>query len=53
MAQERQSIHIGAPGFRGLNTQDSPVNSDPAFASVAENAVIDAYGRSGDRKGLD
>ena len=53
MAQERQSIHIGAPGFRGLNTQDSPVNSDPAFASVAENAVIDDYGRIGARKGLD
>ena len=41
MAQERQNIYIGAPGFKGLNTQDSPVTQDPAFASIAENAVID------------
>jgi len=52
MAQQLQNIHIGAPGFKGLNTQDSPVNIDPAFASVAENAVVDNYGRIGSRKGI-
>ena len=52
MAQERQNIYIGAPGFKGLNTADSPVTQDPAFASIAENAVIDKFGRVAARKGL-
>lgn len=52
MAQQRQNIYIAAPGFKGLNTADSPVTQDPAFASVAENAVIDRYGRIAARKGL-
>jgi len=52
MAQQRQNIYIGAPGFKGLNTQDSPVTQDPAFASVAENAVIDKFGRIAARKGI-
>ena len=52
MAEQRQNIYIGAPGFKGLNTQDSPVTQDPAFASIAENAVIDKYGRIAARKGL-
>ena len=52
MAEQRQNIYIGAPGFKGLNTQDSPVTQDPAFASIAENAVIDKFGRIAARKGL-
>ena len=52
MAQERQNIYIAAPGFRGLNTADSPVTQDASFASIAENAVIDKYGRVAARKGL-
>ncbi len=52
MAQERQNIYISAPGFKGLNTADSPVTQEPSFASVAENAVIDKYGRIASRKGL-
>jgi len=52
MAQQRQNIYIAAPGFKGLNTQDSPVTQDPAFASVAENAVIDKFGRIAARKGI-
>ena len=52
MAQERQHIYIGAPGFNGLNTQDSPVNQDPSFAAIAENAIIDKFGRIGARKGI-
>ena len=35
MAQQRQNIYIGAPGFRGLNTQDAPVGQDASFASIA------------------
>tara|TARA_R110000787_G_scaffold124604_1_gene235624 strand:+ start:2059 stop:3591 length:1533 start_codon:yes stop_codon:yes gene_type:complete len=52
MAQNREHMYIGAPGFMGLNTQDSPVGMNPAFASVAEHAVIDQFGRIGARKGL-
>lgn len=52
MAQERKSIYVGAPGFRGLNTQDSPVTQDSSFASIAENAIIDKFGRIGAREGL-
>ena len=52
MAQQRQNIYIGAPGFRGLNTQDAPVGQDASFASIAENVVIDSFGRIGARKGI-
>ena len=48
---KQQSIIVGAPGFRGLNTQDSPLSLDPTFAAKAENAVIDKFGRIGARKG--
>lgn len=51
MAQQLQTITIAAPGFYGLNTQDSPVDQQPKFASVAQNCVIDQYGRIGARKG--
>lgn len=51
MAQQLQSITIAAPGFYGLNTQDSPVDQQPRFASTAQNCVIDSYGRIGTRKG--
>lgn len=53
MAQELQNITIAAPGFYGLNTQDSPVDQPPRFASIALNCVIDQYGRVGSRKGYD
>jgi hypothetical protein len=52
MAQERQNITIAAPAFRGLNTQDSPITLDASYASIADNCVIDQYGRIGSRKGL-
>ena len=51
MAQPIQTINIAAPGFAGLNTQDSPVNMPAVFAAVANNCVIDKYGRVGARKG--
>lgn len=53
MAQNRKHIYIAAPGFKGLNTQDSPVAQDATFAAIAENVVIDKFGRIGARKGLD
>lgn len=52
MAQQLQNITIRAPAFKGLNTQDSPIDGDPSFASVADNCVIDKYGRIGSRKGF-
>ena len=51
MAQQLQNITISAPGFFGLNTQDSPIGLDPSFAAVADNCVIDQLGRVGARKG--
>ena len=51
MAQQLQNITVAAPGFAGLNTQDSPIGIDPSFASVADNCVIDQLGRIGARKG--
>ena len=52
MAQQLQNIAIRAPAFKGLNTQDSPLDADPSFAAVADNCVIDKYGRIGARKGF-
>ena len=51
MAKPLQSIVIQAPGFYGLNTQDSPTGLTEQFALSAENCVIDRFGRIGARKG--
>lgn len=51
MAQQIQTFSITAPGFYGLNTQDSSLDLASGFALVATNAVIDKYGRIGARKG--
>ena len=50
MAQQQQNITISAPGFQGLNTEDSPLQQDPGFCVVADNAVVDKFGRIGSRK---
>jgi hypothetical protein len=50
MAQQQQNISISAPGFQGLNTEDSPLQQDPGFALVADNCVIDKFGRVGARE---
>ena len=52
MAQQLQNINIAAPAFKGLNTQDSPLSGDVQYASIADNVVVDKYGRIGARKGL-
>ena len=51
MAQAIQTFSISAPGFYGLNTQDSPLDLAAGFALVATNCIIDQYGRIGSRKG--
>jgi hypothetical protein len=52
MSQPLQSINLVAPGFKGVNTEDSPIAQDPSFADVADNAVIDKRGRIAARKGI-
>ena len=52
MAQSQQNVSLTAPGFAGLNTQDSPLDMDHSFASVANNCVIDRFGRIASRKGF-
>ena len=51
MAQQLQNITVQAPGFAGINSQDSPVSLDQSFAATASNCIIDEYGRIGSRKG--
>ena len=47
MAQRIQTYAITAPGFYGLNTQDSSLDLSSGFALTAVNCVIDKYGRIG------
>lgn len=49
--KELQSISVVAPGFAGINTQDSSVTLPNSFALKATNCVIDRFGRLGARKG--
>ena len=49
--QQLQAYSISAPGFYGLNTQDSSLDLASGFALSANNCIIDQYGRIGARKG--
>ena len=51
MVAKLLTTSISAPGFMGLNTQDSSVSLENGFATVANNCVIDKFGRIGARKG--
>ena len=51
MVAKLLTTSIAAPGFYGLNTQDSVVSLESGFATVATNCVIDKFGRIGARKG--
>jgi hypothetical protein len=51
MAEQLITTSIVAPGFQGLNTQESSVTLESGFATIAENCVIDKFGRIGARKG--
>ena len=53
MAKPLQPLTIAAPGFLGINTEDSPIGLQPSYASVADNCVIDKKGRIAARKGYD
>jgi len=44
-------VTLAAPGFWGLNTQDSPTGLDQRFCLEASNCVIDQSGRIAARKG--
>ena len=50
MAQALQNLVISNPGFEGVNTEDSPLLQDPGFCRVADNAIIDQFGRIGSRE---
>ena len=51
MSEQLLTTTIQAPGFMGLNLQDSSVNLENGYATVATNCVIDKFGRIGARKG--
>ena len=51
MSKPLQTASVSAPGFFGLNTQESGVTLDDGFALQATNVVIDKFGRLGSRKG--
>lgn len=53
MSQQVTPFSISAPGFMGLNLQDSPVDLTANYALVANNCVIDKSGRVAARKGWD
>jgi hypothetical protein len=45
MAQPTNQFTIRGNGFQGLNTEMSPIGSDPSYALLADNCVIDRVGR--------
>jgi hypothetical protein len=51
MAGQLQTSSIAAPGFYGLNLQESSITLSSGFALKAQNCVIDRYGRVGARRG--
>ena len=51
MASRIATSQVSAPGFYGLNTQESPLDLQAGYALVANNCIIDQYGRIGSRKG--
>ena len=51
MAEQLLTTTIQAPGFMGLNTQDSSIGLDNGYATEATNCVIDRAGRIGARHG--
>ena len=51
MAKPLQTSTISAPGFLGVNTQESSVDLSSGYALEAYNCVIDKFGRIGARRG--
>lgn len=52
MSAQLQTASVSAPGFFGLNTQNSPTDLANGFALVATNCIIDQFGRIGAREGF-
>lgn len=52
MSAQLQTASVSAPGFAGLNTQDSPLDLASGFALIATNCIIDKFGRIGARAGF-
>lgn len=50
MAGELRTSSIAAPGFYGLNLQESSITLASGFALKAQNCIIDKYGRIGARR---
>ena len=46
-----QSVSLLAPGFMGLNTQDTRVGLSSGYATKANNLIIDKGGRLASREG--
>jgi hypothetical protein len=51
MASQFLTQSIAAPGFYGLNLQESSITLSSGFALKAQNCIIDKYGRIGARRG--
>ena len=51
MSKPLKTATIAAPGFYGLNTQESGITLNAGFALEATNCIIDKFGRIGSRKG--
>ena len=51
MAGQLQVVTLAAPGFYGLNTQESGITISNGFALEATNCILDKFGRIGSRKG--
>lgn len=49
--QQIQTASVRAPGFMGLNLQDSVANLDAGYALQADNCIVDQKGRIGSRRG--
>jgi hypothetical protein len=49
--QQIQTASVRAPGFLGLNLQDSVANLDAGYALEADNCIVDQKGRIGSRRG--
>ena len=53
MAQQLQNISLSSPGFGGINTQDSPLLQNLAFAAISDNVVIEKACLLAARKGYE
>lgn len=51
MTKQLTTATVAAPGFYGLNSQDSSVSLGDGYATIATNCIIDKSGRIGSRKG--